>query len=553
VAGTDAVTQGVAAFAQAFDQRHGGFGGAPKFPRPSELMFLLNAYALQKDERARTMTLETLQTMAMGGMRDHVGGGFHRYSVDAEWRVPHFEKMLYDQAQLVLAYLEAWQVSGDPFYAAVAEDTLDYVVRDLTSPEGGFYSAEDADSAVPGVTPESGGGGNENAGAHSAAEKREGAFYVFSAAEVDALMAEDADVVRRRFGVEQNGNALSDPQGEFRGQNLLYIAQTIEEVAVRTGRDVERVMHVLRRARKVLFDARASRPRPHLDDKILTAWNGLMIAAAARAARQMVDSPRRPEWLAAAVNAARFARTYLWRSAERRLLRRYRDGEAAIDAFCEDYACLTWGLIELFQTTGEAEWLDWAIELTDLQRERFFDNRDGGWYSTTGDDPDVLLRLKEDYDGAEPSASSVTTRNLIRLSQLTGEAPFLDLAERTLQRYGSGLGQVVRVMPLMAANLALWHGRRSEVVVAGDPDGDDFRALERVVASMYLPWAVTLTRPGAVPAPAHLPWLAAMTPKDGRATAYVCHAFACQAPTHDPAALEEQLVNAAAPSRIILA
>jgi uncharacterized protein YyaL (SSP411 family) len=554
VAGADGVTQGVASFAQTFDQRHGGFGGAPKFPRPSELIFLLHAYALQKDERAKTMALETLRAMAMGGMRDHIGGGFHRYSVDAEWRVPHFEKMLYDQAQLVLAYLEASQASGDPFYAAVAEDTLDYVVRDLTSPEGGFYSAEDADSAVPEAGAVSSGVAANAAGAaHIKIEKREGAFYVFSAAEVDALMGEDADVVRRRFGVEPNGNALADPQGEFRGLNLLYIAQSIEEVAVRTGRDVESVMRVLRRARKVLFDARATRTRPHLDDKILTAWNGLMIAATARAARQVVDSPRRSEWRAAAVNAARFARTHLWQPSERRLLRRYRDGEAAIDAFCEDYACLAWGLIELFQTTGEGEWLEWAIELTDLQRERFFDDRDGGWYSTTGEDPDVLLRLKEDYDGAEPSATSVTTRNLIRLAQLTGDARFMDLAERTLQRYGAGLGQVVRVMPLMAANLALWHGRRSEVVVAGDPDSADFRALERVLAGTYLPWAVTLTRSESAPAPAQLPWLAAMTPKDGRATAFVCHAFACQAPTHEPAGLEEQLANAAAPSRIILA
>jgi uncharacterized protein YyaL (SSP411 family) len=235
------------------------------------------------------------------------------------------------------------------------------------------------------------------------------------------------------------------------------------------------------------------------------------------------------------------------------LLRRYRDGEAAIDAFCEDYACMAWGLIELFQTTGEGEWLDWAIELADLQRERFFDDRDGGWYSTTGEDADVLLRLKEDYDGAEPSATSVTTRNLIRLAQLTGDVRFMDLAERTFQRYGAGLGQVVRVMPLMAANLALWHGRRSEVVLTGDADSADFRALERVVAGTYLPWAVTLTKSADAPAPAQLPWLAAMTPKEGRATAFVCHAFACQAPTHEPAALEEQLANAAAPSRIILA
>jgi hypothetical protein len=553
VADVDAVRAGVKTFAQAFDPRHGGFGGAPKFPRPSELLFLLNAYALVEDDRAKTMALETLRAMAMGGLRDHVGGGFHRYSVDAEWRVPHFEKMLYDQAQLVLACLEATQASGDPFYAAVAEDTLDYVVRDLTDPEGGFLSAEDADSLVP-EPPNSPSHQFTNSPIHQLTNSpipREGAFYVWSAAEIDALMGEDAPVIRRRFGIEDNGNALADPQGEFQGENLLFIAQSIEDVAARTERDVESVMRALRRARKVLFDAREARPRPHLDDKVIAAWNGLMIAATARAARQMVDSPRRREWRRAAVRAAEFALATLWRPAERRLLRRYRDGEAAVDAFCEDYACLAWGALELFQTTGEARWLDWATGLTAAQTERFFDPADGGWFSTTGDDPSVLLRLKEDYDGAEPSATSVTARNLIRLSQIVGDATYLDLARRTLERYGPALGDVVRVMPLMVANLALWHGRRAEVVLVGAPGSPDLLALERVVAGRYLPWAVTIVvDPDAAALP--LPWLASMRMKDGRATAYVCHEFTCQAPATDPDTLGRQLDDAAAPRRIVL-
>ena len=540
VAGLDAIDAGVQAFAQTFDARHGGFGGAPKFPRPSELLFLLNAYALKGDDRARSMALETLRAMAMGGMRDHVGGGFHRYSVDAEWRVPHFEKMLYDQAQLVLANLEATQASGDPFYAAVAEDTLDYVLRDLTSPDGGFYSAEDADSLAP---PEEG----------AAPHQREGAFYIFTAAEIDALMGDDALIVRRRFGVEEGGNALADPQNEFRGYNLLYIAQSIEDVAARTGHDVETVMRVLRRARKTLFDARAARPRPHLDDKVITAWNGLMIAAMARAARQLMDSPRRAEWRAAAIGAAQFVREHLWRPEARRLLRRHRDREAAVDAFCEDYACLAWGAIELFQTTGDSTWLDWAIELTAVEVERFYDDSDGGWYSSAGDDPSVLLRLKEDYDGAEPSATSVTVRNLIRLAQITGDHEYLDRAQRTFERYGPGLGQVVRVMPLMAANLALWLARRSEIVLASQPDSPDFAALERVLADRYLPWAVTLPVDPSRPAAAtRLPWLGAMTLKEGRPTAFVCYEFTCRMPTSDPVQLAALLDDAATPRRIVL-
>ncbi len=268
--------------------------------------------------------------------------------------------------------------------------------------------------------------------------------------------------------------------------NLLYIAQSIEDVAARTGRDVEAVQRALRRARTVMFDARETRPRPHLDDKVIAAWNGLMMAAMARAARQLVDSPRRDEWRRAAIRAAEFVHAHLWRPAERRLLRRHRDGEAAIDAFCEDYACLAWGALELFQTTGEARWLDWAAELTAVETERFYDDADGGWYSTTGDDPSILLRLKEDYDGAEPSAASVTVRNLIQLAQITGEAGYLARAQRTFERYGPGLGQVARVMPLMAATVALWHGRRTEIVVVGTRGTPDLDALERVVAAGYL-------------------------------------------------------------------
>ena len=466
VAGLDALETGVAAYAQSYDARHGGFGGAPKFPRPSELIFLLHAHAVSGNYQARQIALGTLDGMALGGIRDHVGGGFHRYSVDAEWRVPHFEKMLYDQAQLVLAYLEGAQVSGESFYAEVAEDTLAYVLRDMTSPDGSFYSAEDADSLA----------------SEDAKEKREGAFYVWTASEIDRLFGDDAPIVRRRFGVEDAGNALADPQGEFTDQNILYLAQSIEEVAARSGRPASEVEAVLARARGVLFDERSRRPRPHLDDKVIAAWNGLMIAAFARAARVLVDSPRREEWRRAADRAATAARTHLWREHDARLFRRYRDGEAAVDAFCEDYACLVWGLLELFQATGDDQWLGWALDLSRTQMTLFWDERDGGWFSTTGEDPTVLLRMKEDYDGAEPAAASVTARNLLTLGHLSSDPALGDAARRTLERYGPGLGQVARVMPLMLSNVALWHGAAPQVVIAGVSGADDTLALERVVA-----------------------------------------------------------------------
>ena len=536
----DVVTAGVTQFMQAYDRRHGGFGGAPKFPRPSELAFLLDAWALTRQHEARQMALDTLKAMALGGIHDHLGGGFHRYSVDAEWRVPHFEKMLYDQAQLVLAYLGAAQASGESFFADMAEDTLDYVRHDMTAPDGGFYSAEDADSLVPGGGP----------------EKKEGAFYVFSAAEIDRLFGPDAPIVRRRLGIEDNGNAPSDPQGEFVGVNIPYVAESVEEIAARTGRTNEDVLRVLGELRERMYEARAERPRPHLDDKVITAWNGLMIAAFARAARVLVESPRRQVWQSLAVDAARSVRQTLWNDSNRVLLRRYRDGEAAVEAFCEDYACLAFGLIELFQATGDVEWLDWALTLTDVQTERFRDPVDGGWFSTTGDDPSVLLRLKEDYDGAEPSAASVTVHNLMMLAHLTGETRFADLAQKSLERYGPELGRVARIMPMMVSNVAAWHARASQIVIVGEP-GEARTALERVVGRRYLPFAVQVT---VTPGPAQdalsakLPWLAAMKPVDGKPAAYVCTDFACQQPVTSPAELERLLdEDSAPPSRIILA
>jgi hypothetical protein len=578
VAGRDAIDAGIAQFAQAFDRQHGGFGGAPKFPRPSELLFLLQASAGTGDAGARHMALETLHAMAYGGMRDHVGGGFHRYSVDAEWRVPHFEKMLYDQAQLVIAYLEAGQASGDAFFGAIAEDTLEYVLRDLTAPQGGFFSAEDADSKTSPrssvLGPQSVLGPRssvrdplspprtENQGQTEDREPRteddspvsEGAFYIWSAEEIDQLFGPDAPIVRRRFGIEDGGNALADPQGEFGGQNILFVAQEIEEIVARSGRTIDDVMAVLATARPALFEARARRPRPHLDDKVITAWNGLMIAAFARAARVLVDRPRREDWRRAAERAAEFVQQHLWRPSARRLQRRHRDGESAVGAFCEDYACLVWGLTELFQTTGDARWLEWAQELTSIQTSLFFDERDGGWFSTTGDDPSVLLRLKEDYDGAEPAAASVTVRNLIALSHLAGDDALAARARRTLERYGSQIGRVARIMPLMLANVALTHGRSTEIVIVGSAGQPDTLALESVVARTYLPWAVAMTLDaGADPQAlaARAPWLAAMRPADGRATAYVCDNFACREPVTDPAALGRVLADAAAPRRIV--
>jgi uncharacterized protein YyaL (SSP411 family) len=508
-------------FRASFDERRGGFGDAPKFPRPSELLFLLREHARRKAagssaEDPLRMATETLRAMALGGMRDHIGGGFHRYSVDGDWRVPHFEKMLYDQAQLVLAYLEAAQATGESFYAAVAEDTLLYVRRDMTDPGGGFYSAEDADSLPP-----------EQAGSPDA-HKSEGAFYIWSDEEIASLLGADAEIARRRFGIEASGNAPNDPQGEFTGKNLLYTAQSIEDVARETGRTPDEVVAALGRIRDTLFAHRQTRPRPHLDDKILTAWNGLMIAAFARAARVLADSASSRTYLDAAVRAARFIRSTLWVNG--RLLRRYRAGEAAIDAYAEDYAYLVWGLLELFQSGGDPEWLEWAIELQARQDAMFWDAKDGGWFSTTGADPTVLLRLKEDYDGAEPAASSVGTLNALTISHLTGDEATRMRAARTLARYGPRIGAVGRSVPMMLSALSGWHAGYSQVVVVGRTE----RALplRQELARHYLPFAIDIP---IVPGPAQaqlaaiLPFTATLTDR-GEAAAYVCRDFTCRQP-----------------------
>jgi uncharacterized protein YyaL (SSP411 family) len=524
VAGPDALSDGVEQFQMSFDRRRGGFGDAPKFPRPSELLFLLREHARTGAQAPLLMVTDTLRAMALGGMRDHVGGGFHRYSVDGDWRVPHFEKMLYDQAQLVIAYLEAAQATGNEFFAAVAEDTLAYVARDMRDTDGGFYSAEDADSV-----PETGG------------PKREGAFYVWRAAEIDALLGASADIVRKRFGIEADGNAPSDPHGEFDGQNILYTSQSIEDIAVRTGWTAGAIVAALGDARRLMFEARQKRPRPHLDDKVLTSWNGMMIAAFARAGRTLPERPQAPGWLESARRAAGFVRSRLWNAGSRTLLRRYRDGDASIEAYAEDYACLVWGLLELFQADGDAGWLEWARVLQARQDELFWDDHEGGWFSTTGRDPSVLLRLKEDYDGAEPSASSVSIHNLLTLAHLTGDEHARTRVERTLGRYGPKAGRAARVIPMMLAGLSRWHAAAMQIVIVGDDD--ERRGLAGTVAGRYLPFAIEIPiRPSEQSAlGSMLPFTAAMRRIGDRATAYVCHEFTCREPVTSTDALAAQL------------
>jgi len=527
IPGAAALDRITSQFRDMFDHVNGGFGQAPKFPRPSEMLFLLRDYARTGNNDARDMALLTLRAMAYGGMRDHIGGGFHRYSVDEQWRVPHFEKMLYDQAQLVIALLEASQASGDAFYAAVAEDTLQYVMREMTDEAGGFFSAEDADSVPP-----------EHAG-EPHPHATEGAFYLWTADEVDALLGADAAIVKARFGIEPTGNAPQDPQQEFVGKNLLYTAQSIEQIARQTGKSPDEIENVVAAARMKMFAARMSRPRPHLDDKVLTAWNGLMIAAFARASRVVAPGASRASYLQAARTAASFIRDRMWNASTRTLLRRYRRGEASIEAYAEDYAYLIYGLLDLFQADADVQWLTWAQALQRRQDELFWDDAEGGWFSTTGKDAHVLLRMKEDYDGAEPTASAISIFNLLTLTHLVDQPGWVDHIEKTYRHFGTRLEQIGRAVPMMASALATSIAGMRQVVLVGDDKSELLETLRK----RYHPFTISLNLDRAQHSALArmLPFVAGMQAVDGRAAAYVCRDFTCHAPVTDAAALDREL------------
>ncbi|MFN8059309.1 MAG: thioredoxin domain-containing protein [Vicinamibacterales bacterium] len=539
---------GTAGYEHAFDERHGGFGDAPKFPRPSELLYLMRVFAVTGREPIASMVEASLRAMALGGMRDHVGGGFHRYAVDAAWRVPHFEKMLYDQAQLALAFLELAQLRQDDFYAAVADDTLDYVRRRLTDEHGACYSAEDADSLPP-PSHASLVVGRED-------HKAEGAFYLWTVAELASVLpAFEAAVVQQRFGFLVEGNAPQDPQGEFTGRNIPYVAQPIEAIAARSGASVDDVMRALSRARATLRAYQAERPRPALDDKVLTAWNGLAIAAFARASRYAAGRPR-PEaaeaasaFHDAAVRAARAVRRALWDPSSGTLLRRLCHGHAAISGFCEDYAYLTFGLLELFQVDGDVEWLAWARELQRRQDTLFGDEEGGGWFATSGHDESVLLRLKDDYDGAEPSAGSFATLNALTLAHLVGDDALAARARRAYGRLALPARQLARVLPLLTCARGLDEHGITQIVIVGPPADAAIARIRACLGRLYLPFAVTIwvDPERAETLRAHVPLAAAMPMREGRPTVYLCTNFTCQAPLTDEAAITEALEALARP------
>ena len=525
---------GYRTFAAEYDAKRGGFGGAPKFPRPAVQNFLLRHHARTGEAGALDMTLHTLREMSRGGMYDHLGGGFHRYSVDERWHVPHFEKMLYDQGQLAVSYLEAYQITRGEEYAAVARDILEYVLRDMTHPRGGFYSAEDADSAADPAKPH---------------DKREGAFYVWEAAEIRRLLGSPAaGLFELRYGVEASGNVRHDPHGEFTGRNILYAARDLEDAARQAGREPAEAGRILAEARHKLFETRARRPRPHLDDKIITAWNGLMISALARAGAGLEE----PRYVQAASRAARFLLDNLVDPGSGDLRRRWREGEAAFAASSLDYACLVQALLDLYEATFDVDWLRRAVSLQERQIARFWDEQGSGFWETTGEDPSVLLRMKEDYDGAEPSSNSLAALNLLRLAQLTDRQELRDRAGRVLGAFGSRLRTLPHALPQMLVALDYALAKPRQVVIAGRADAADTRALLREVRSRFLPHAVVMLADGGAGQEElgrRLPFLRTMKPIEGKATAYICENYACDLPTTDPAQVASLLDRARRPPK----
>jgi len=504
------------AFRRMFDARHGGFGNAPKFPRPVAHNFLLRYHARTGNAEALDMVLETLRAMAAGGMHDQLGGGFHRYSVDERWFVPHFEKMLYDQAQLAVSYLEAFQITGEEFFAGVARDILDYVLRDVTSPERAFFSAEDADSVIDPADPR---------------HKGEGAFYIWSYGEIAGLL--DGSHTRwfcHRWGVEEGGNVHNDPQGEFIGTNILYQAHTVEETAHEFGVEVADVHAVLEETARTLLKARDRRVRPHLDDKALTSWNGLMISAFAIAS-QVLDEPH---YLDAARAAASFVLERMYDAGSGQLLRRHRDGDAAIPGFLDDHAALILALVDLYEVSFEVGYLDDATHLAESELKLFEDREHGGFFSTAEGDPTLLLRMKDDYDGAEPSGNSMAVLGLLRLAQLTDRSEFREAADRALRSFSRTLVRIPVSAPQMLVALEYARSKPRQIVLVGEPSPFLAELRKRFLPNRALMLAgEELAR--------RLPLVAGMKPIDGKSTAYVCENYTCQLPTTDPVRFAELL------------
>jgi hypothetical protein len=490
------------AFLSRFDGTYGGFNPAPKFPSPHNLSFLLRWWKRSRENDALVMVERTLQMMHRGGIHDHLGGGFHRYSTDPVWLIPHFEKMLYDQALLAIAYIDAYQATGKELYANVVEQIFEYVLRDMTSPEGGFYSAEDADT-----------------------EGEEGKFYVWTTDEIKAVLDKmNAELFIKYYGLTNAGNFE-------KGSNVLHIAKDAGQFALEEGIDEDELREILYKSRNKLLNARAKRTHPFKDDKILTDWNGLMIAALAKGSQAL----GKPEYANAAGRAVDFILNNM-RRVDGRLMHRCRDGEAEYPGYADDYAFLTWGLIELYEATFDAGYLQEAVNLTDEMLKLFWDNEHGGLFFTASDTEELIARTKEIYDGAMPSGNSVAALNLLRLGRMTINNDYEKRAEEIFKAFGDAVAQSPTgfAQLLIAVDFAI--GPTKEIVITGELDDDTTQEMLRAIRERFIPNKVVILHPegeeGKVIGEI-VPFVEDMNKIGGKAAAYVCENYACKSPTTD--------------------
>jgi hypothetical protein len=494
---------------QQYDSEHGGFGISPKFPAPHTLLFLLRYWKRTGNENALHMVEKTLQSMRKGGLFDHIGYGFHRYSTDAQWLVPHFEKMLYDQGMLAMAYTETFQVTRNNSYKNTAKEIFTYVLRDMTSPEGAFYSAEDADS-----------------------EGEEGKFYLWTSDELEKILSnEEAYLAMRVFNIKKAGNFAEEASGKKTGGNILHLKKSLAEIASELKLSSKDLSKNLESIRVSLFKTREKRVRPLKDDKVLVDWNGLIIAALAKAAVAFDE----PAYERAARKASDFILNNM-HNKQGRLFHRNREGQSSITAFLDDYAFLIWGLIELYEATFDARFLKKALELNEVLIKHFWDDKEGGFYFTPDDGEKLLLRQKETYDGAIPSGNSVQMLNLLHLGRMTSNPELEEKAAQTGRIYSRDVELSPSAFTQMMAAVDFGIGPSYEVVVVGATEANDTKAMLKTLQNEFSPNKVVLFIPTDKDPSAIFqmaPFTSRMTSIQNKATAYVCQNFTCQQPTTD--------------------
>lgn len=504
--GHEIADQAATQLLRALDPVHGGFGRAPKFPPSMALTFLLRQYARTKDQGALDAVELTLQRMANGGMYDQLGGGFHRYSVDEKWLVPHFEKMLYDNALLSRIYLDAFLVTGKDFYKRIATETLDYVRREMTDTCGGFYSSQDADS-----------------------EGEEGRFFVWTPQEIETLLGEaEAKLFCRYFDVSEFGN--------FEGHSILHVETEVESIAKFMRVTVEELNQAIERGKHILFEAREKRIKPFRDEKMLTAWNGLMLRSFAEAAR-VLD---RQDYLDVAVKNASFLLTHLKENG--RLLRTHKAGESKLNAYLEDYAYLADGLLALYEATFDLRWFEEAYSLAEIMIKQFWDDEEGGFFFTSSDHEKLITRTKDWYDNATPGGNSVAAHVLLRLALLTGDDSFRSKTEQILSLLKTAMMRSPNAFGHLLCALDFYLASPYEVAIIGFPEYEDTRLMLDAVFKRYLPnKVVALANPGDSKSAAVIKLLEGRSQIEGKATAFVCRNFYCEAPVTDQLSLRKQL------------